>query len=779
MHKKRSDDPQIKAELVAISYEHLRLSSVAVVINAFVLSMALWSVIDHATIMIWFLSMFSVSLLRYYSALRFRHRREEYTTGYWEQLFLTGVTASALIWASASVVLFAPQSIMHQAMLIIVLAGMSAGAVSSLASVLTAIRVFLLLVMVPVFIRLLMQGTEVHYWIALLISLFLALVLTISKRFNENNYKVIKSRLMYEKAKEELDLTAERFETIFREAPAGIFLYDADLKILEINQEFSDFLDAPPDFLIGLDMKQLPDQRVLPTIQTVLDNIGGFYEGEYHTKYRNKDIWISMRTSPVLDAGRNVIGGIGIVTDITERMNDQKKIQHQAYYDALTNVPNRAMLMERIQQELSRFKRHQIIAGVLFLDLDHFKNINDSLGHQVGDQLLIETAKRLQSILRDEDTVSRLGGDEFVILLPDLSTEPIRAVSKAELVAQKVHRALSEPFNLQGHKLSTSASIGMVITDDDNTTMEDLLKHADMAMYQAKKEWRGSTSFYRPEMDRVIKRRMSIDNALRSAVSANELEVYYQPITEFATGNIIGAEALLRWDNPELGRITPDEFIPVAEESGIIINIGEWVLNQACMQFTQWQKELGDACHLRKIAVNVSSKQFNEATFIDKVLHAVRQSGIKPSQLELELTESIIVDNLEKISENMKLLRAHNVDISIDDFGTGYSSLSYLKKLPLSTLKIDKSFTQDIQTDVDDAELISTIIAITHRFNLDVIAEGVETKEQYAFLDKNQCNYFQGYYCSQPLPNKDFFNLLQTHKVICTGTLDTDGQVLT
>ncbi len=768
--KERPSETQVRAEMLTIAYDHLGLSSLAVVVNAFVLSMAFWSVIDHAALLIWFISLFSVSLLRYYSALRFRHRREAYTAGYWEQLFLIGVTVSALIWASASLVLFAQESIMHQAMLIIVLAGMSAGAVSSLASVLTAIRIFLILVLVPVFIRLLLQGTELHYWVALLIGLFLVLVLIISKRFNENNLKAIKSRLMYEKAKEERDLTAERFETVFREAPAGIFLYDADLKILEINQEFSDFLDAPPDFLIGLDMKQLPDQRILPAIQAVLDNIGGFYEGQYRTQYRGKEIWISMRTSSVLDAGRHVIGGIGIVSDITERMNDQKKIQHQAYYDALTNVPNRSLLMEKIHQEISRFKRHQIIAGVLFLDLDHFKNINDSLGHQIGDLLLIETAKRLQTILRDEDTVSRLGGDEFVILLPDLGTEPIPALSKAEHVAQKVHRALEEPFILQGHKLSTSTSIGMVITDNDNITTEELLKHADMAMYQAKKEWRGSTSFYRPELDRVIKRRLTIDNALRSAVSSNELEIYFQPITEFATGTIIGAEALLRWENQELGMITPDEFIPIAEESGVIIDIGEWVLNRACEQFVQWQKELGAASHLRKIAVNVSSKQFNETTFVDKVLHAVSRSGIGPGQLELELTESIIIDNIEKISEKMKLLRAHMVDISIDDFGTGYSSLSYLKKLPFSTLKIDKSFTQDIQTDADDAQLIRTIITIAHSFKLNVIAEGVETAEQYAFLNENHCSCFQGYYCSPPLPGREFGDLLLENSGICAGT---------
>ncbi len=771
--QKPNDDAKIRAEMVNIAYAQLRLSSIAVVINGFVLSLLLWNVIDHKIIMIWFSALLSVSLLRYYSVRSFKRRKESYSESYWEQLFLAGVVASALIWASASVLLFAHESIMHQAMLIIVLSGTGAGAVSSLASVLIAIRLYLFIMLVPLFVQLLRQGSEIYDWLSLLIIMFLILLLAISKRFYENNRKVIISQLQYEKADAALHLSTERFETVFREAPVGIFLYDTDLKILEFNQEFSAFLEAPAEFLTGLEMNLLPDQRILPALKAVLDDTGGFYEGRYLTKYIAKEVWINMRTSPVHDYEKNVIGGIGIVIDITDRMSDQRKIQHQAYYDALTDVPNRTMLIERIHQEISRFKRHQVIAGILYLDLDHFKNINDSLGHQIGDQLLIETANRLQNLLREEDTVSRLGGDEFVILLPDLGTEPIQALSKSEHVAQNVHKVLSAPFMLQGHKLSTSASIGMAITDEDNATTEDLLKHADMAMYQAKKDWRGSTSFYRPEMDKLIKRRLSIDNALRNALGTNELEVYFQPITEFTTGIIVGAEALLRWDNPILGRVTPDEFIPIAEESGIIIPIGEWVLNQACKQFVQWQKELGEACRLDKISVNVSSKQFNENTFIQKVLQAINHSGIDPGQLELELTESIIIDNLEKISKQMRRLRGHNVLISIDDFGTGYSSLSYLKQLPFTTLKIDKSFTQDIQTDTDDAELISTIITIAHSFDLKVIAEGVETLEQYDFLNQHRCDCFQGYYCSTPITGKAFFELLRTNDGICPITAAT------
>lgn len=763
----RSDETQIKAEMLAIAYENLNISSIAVIVNALVLTMALWNSVDHTLLLIWFSAMSGVSLLRYLSHLHFHRYRLRFPTKYWDRLFFTGVVAASLLWGAASLILFVPASVSHQAMYMIVLAGISAGAVGSLAPVLPAIRFFLFFTLIPLIVQLLVQSSETHLWIALLIFLFLGLMLTIAKRYNENTYKMISTRFMYEKAKSKLDLTEERFETVFREAPAGIFLYDARLNILEVNQELSNFLEVEQSALVGFDIGRVKDKRVMPALQAVLDNIDGFYEGEYITPFTEKSVWITMRTSPVLNADRHVIGGIGIISDITERMSDQQKIQHQAFYDTLTNLPNRTLLMEKIHQEIIRYKRHNIIAGLLFLDLDHFKNINDSLGHQAGDHLLIETAKRLESVLRDEDTVSRLGGDEFVILLPDLGNEPLTAINKTEIVAQKVHDVLTMPFMLQGHKLTSSTSIGIVITNEDNTTTDDLLKHADMAMYQAKKDWRGSSSFYRPEMDRLIKRKLSIDNALRSAIAAEEFELYFQPIIAFKSGEMIGAEALLRWENPVLGRITPDEFIPIAEESGIIIDIGEWVLNRASAQFAQMQDDLKEFCSLQKIAINVSSKQFSEATFINKVLNAINQNGLKPGQLELELTESIIIDNLELVTEKMHLLRSYDIDLSIDDFGTGYSSLSYLKKLPFSTLKIDKSFTQDIHIDLDDAELIRTIIAIAQRFNLNVIAEGVESMAQYDFLDKNDCNYYQGYYCSPPLPYEKFVEMARQHRGHC------------
>ena len=765
----KSISDRLQTELVGVAFEQLRLSAVALLVSGLFLGAALWNVSDRRIVTAWVSAVTVINLLRLALAVYYRRRKNSRSTASWKRLFLSGVAVSSLLWGIGAFLLFPQDSPLHQTIMIVVLAGITAGALSSLAPILSAVRIFMFAVLLPLIVRLLMQPEPIYAWLAAMILMFLGLILTVSRKFYLNNLKTIQTRQMYEKAKEALHLSAKRFESIFRDAPAGIFLYDTDLRMVDVNQSLMDILDAPYDFLVGLDLHKIRDKGILPALEAPLNNVDGFYEGPYVTLYRKIEIWISMRTSAVLDSNRNVIGGIGIIEDITARRQDQEKIRYQAYYDALTDVPNRTLLLDHLQQEMIRFRRHGIIAGLLFLDLDHFKNINDSLGHAIGDALLVAAARRLQELLREEDTISRLGGDEFVILLPDLALNPAEAAQKVDTVARKVHTLLSEPFEIAGHRLSTSASIGAVVTDDDNDTCEDLLKHADTAMYQAKKAGRRVTRFYKPEMDRWIQRRLRIDNALRIAAENDMLRLHYQPIVDFADGRIVGAEALLRWRDPELGEVAAEEFVSVAEESGLIVRIGTWVLDEACRQFAAWRQGPCAPFNLERIAVNVSSKQFSDDHFVTATLDALGRHGLKPGQLELELTESIIIDNVEAISKKMQELRYYGIGLSIDDFGTGYSSLSYLKKLPFSTLKIDKSFTHDIQTDLDDAALIRTIITIAFSFDLNVIAEGVETPEQFAFLQGNGCHYYQGYHCSVPLDGAAFSKMLVEQGGRCAG----------
>jgi len=743
-------------ELLSRAYKNLKLSSLAIVVNALVLSVIMYQNVSDTFLIPWLSITLLVSIFRFSSSIYYDKNKSKYSIIKWKYIFYLPLVLSSILWSFASFFFFVPESYLHQAMLIVIVAGLSAGAISSLSSLRSASRIFIFFLIVPLIAQLLMQDTYIHNIFAILITLYLLLIYKISTLFHEHYLDIVESRQMYEDEKEKLLRSEERFGKVFNQAPLGIIIYDSDLIIREANQEIVEFLEAPHDFLIGLDLHTLPDQRLLPTLQSTLDDVEGFYEGEYQTKYIKKDLWISMSTSPLKDANHNIIGGIAIVSDITQRMLTQLKYEYQASHDQLTNIPNRATLLEKIKYESIRYQRHGAIFGLIFLDLDNFKNINDSLGHAIGDKLLIQAAARLKDIIRIEDTVARIGGDEFVILLPDLGTDEKKSATNAEYIAQKVHTVLKQQFEIDGYKLNISSSIGIALVDDKEQNEHDLLKNADIAMYQAKKAGKNTTTFYKHQMDEWVKRRLTIENGLRSAIENQELEIHYQPIIEFSTGKLMGAEALLRWNSQEFGHVMPDEFIPVAEESGLIVSIGNWVLKNSVKQFVAWKKEFPHVDSFSRIAVNISVRQFNYSGFVKQVKDIIDDTGISPYHLELELVESIIVKDVEIIREKMNNLRKLGIRISIDDFGTGYSSLAYLKKLPFTTLKIDKSFIQDIQDDVDDKELISTILTIAKNFNLEVIAEGVETYEQYTFLQERYCDYMQGYYCSRPMDVKNF-----------------------
>jgi diguanylate cyclase (GGDEF)-like protein len=520
-------------------------------------------------------------------------------------------------------------------------------------------------------------------------------------------------------------------------------------------------LQITKESMIGLDLKKLPDQSLSDALSSPFGGHKGYYEGPYTTMIKKLDLWITLRTSPMYDSMRNIIGGVAIITDITERINAEEKIKHQAYFDALTDIPNRVLLKDRIRQSLAHYRRHGSLIAIMFLDLDHFKSINDSLGHHIGDLLLIETASRLTSICREGDTVARLGGDEFVILLNELGTDSLSAAKKVEKIAEKIHEVLLHPFDIgQTEPIMTSSSIGISLVGSDSQNADDLLKFADTAMYQAKKEGRNTTRFYQTQMDEWIKKRLFLENGLRHSIKNGELELYYQPVIEVKTKKIIGAEALLRWNHPEMGLIMPDEMISIAEESGLIVPIGEWVIRQACSQFIEWKTQHPKGNEIERIAINVSAVQFRQNDFVNKVMAIVTETGISPSMVEIELTESMIIDKIDTVIEKMKRLREFGINLSMDDFGTGYSSLAYLKRLPFTTLKIDRSFVRDIMSDADDEALVETILTMAQIFNLDVIAEGVETIEQFEFLERHNCRYFQGYLCSKPVQANKFEELL-------------------
>jgi diguanylate cyclase (GGDEF)-like protein len=441
------------------------------------------------------------------------------------------------------------------------------------------------------------------------------------------------------------------------------------------------------------------------------------------------------------------------VRDITERKQNEQKIYQLAFYDSLTNLPNRRLLMDRLRQAFSVGARSGQHGAVLFLDLDNFKTLNDTKGHDVGDLLLSEVAQRLNTCVRDGDTVARLGGDEFVVVLDSLSASPDEAAAQADLVAEKIRDILSQSYQLGNYAHHTTPSIGVVLFRGHLQSVDDVLKFADTAMYQAKTAGRNTIRFYDPLMQAAIEARADLEEELRHALEREQLCLHYQ-IQVDSRNRPLGAEVLLRWQHPRRGLVSPAQFIPLAEDSGLIVPIGLWVLQTACAQLKSWQHDA--LTRDLTLAVNVSAKQFRNKDFVAQVQRVLVDTGAKPALLKLELTESIVLENVEDTIAKMRELKLLGVSFSMDDFGTGYSSLQYLKRLPLDQIKIDQSFVRDIVSDANDAAIVQTIIAMSEVLGLSVIAEGVETEAQREFLDLRGCHAFQGYLFGKPLPLPDF-----------------------
>jgi diguanylate cyclase (GGDEF)-like protein/PAS domain S-box-containing protein len=458
--------------------------------------------------------------------------------------------------------------------------------------------------------------------------------------------------------------------------------------------------------------------------------------------------WVDLDVSPVWDETRRLTHWVAVGRDITERKRDEEKIQYLAFYDPLTQLPNRQMLLDRLNRAVG--EGGEVHDGALmFIDLDNFKVLNDTLGHQKGDLLLQQVARRLRNCVAKGDLVARLGGDEFVVLLENTAEKPLDPLTAAQVVSQRILDGLGEPYVLPGYLHHSTCSIGVTLFGKNPSSVNELLKQADLAMYQAKAAGRNAVRFFDPEMQAVATANAALATDLRQAWRENNLKIEYQPQVGM-DGNMSGVEALLRWEHPERGIVGPAEFIPTAEETSLIIPIGHWVLEAACAQLAVWARR-PDRAHL-SISVNVSVRQFRHPEFIDEVLSCIRRAGIVPNRLKLELTESLLAENIDANMAKMRNLKDLGVRLSVDDFGIGYSSLSYLKHLPIDELKIDRSFIKDILVDGNDAAIAGTIIGLCRNLGLQVIAEGVETEEQRAFLARQGCHRYQGYLFCRPLP---------------------------
>ncbi|MDO8291474.1 MAG: EAL domain-containing protein [Gallionella sp.] len=551
-------------------------------------------------------------------------------------------------------------------------------------------------------------------------------------------------------------LGLKRFaDNIIASLPTGLIVVNNTLKVRSVNRSFREMFGLKN----GEDVsgRELADLLPLPDIcqqaQAVL--AGGMALHGIDAELGEKWLRLTITGIRLAEEEEELLV---VVEDITELKAQAAHIEQLAFYDPLTGLPNRSLLRDRVQQVLTHSTRHKNHGAILFIDLDNFKALNDTRGHNIGDLLLIEVAKRLQDCVRSSDTVARMGGDEFIVVLEELNENTQLAISQARDIGEKVLASLNQPFNLEGFEHYSSASIGISLFRDHEIGMDALLRHADTAMYQAKTSGRNALRFFDPDMQAALEARATLEADLRRAISQQQLHLFYQ-IQVNAANQPIGAEALLRWLHPERGLVSPLQFISLAEDTGLILPIGQWVLETACAQIKAWETN-PLACELQ-LAVNVSARQFHQPDFVEQVRTALNKTGANPSRLKLELTESVALGNIDDTIVKMCDLNKAGVRFSMDDFGTGYSSLSYLTQLPLDQLKIDLSFVRNIGIKPTDAVIVQTIISMGNSLGMEVIAEGVENEEQRDFLERNGCHAYQGYLFSKPVPIEEFEALIR------------------
>jgi diguanylate cyclase (GGDEF)-like protein/PAS domain S-box-containing protein len=595
---------------------------------------------------------------------------------------------------------------------------------------------------------------------------FAVVELAAPERLGELTWFRFREITRWARTRDELRRAHDRHELVERAVNDGLWHWNLADDSASFSARWKEILghgERAIDDSIGewLDRVHSEDkERVLSAMRAHIEGLTSHFENEHRLLHESGNYrWVLCRGLAERDERGRALHVAGSLTDVTHRKVAEEQLAHRAFYDPLTNLPNRALFLDRLRHALRRAaRRKDYLFAVLFLDIDRFKVVNDSLGHMEGDRLLVMIARRLELSLRPGDSVARLGGDEFTVLLDD-----IRDVSDATRVADRIHAELVAPFNVGGQELVTSASIGIACSSTGYTRPEDVLRDADTAMYRAKERGRARHALFDTAMHAQAVHRLQIEADLRRAVERGEMQVYYQPIVSLASGRITGVEALARWNHPERGWVAPSEFIAVAEDTGLIVPLGRWVLREACFEVASWTKRLGQA-HACLLSVNISSKQLGQPDLVQQIGGILLETGLPGEQLQLEITESAILDHPDAAKVVLHRLKDLGVKLSMDDFGTGYSSLAYLQRFPIDALKIDRSFIQHLGVekaiDGDDARIARTIVTIGRNLELDVVAEGVETEPQLALLRSIDCDFAQGFFFSRPIEGESVRNLV-------------------
>lgn len=727
-------------------YGNLKVSLVGLLGIVTIITAVLYGEYHRNCILVWAAGMFAINGYRYYTYRRFDEMNDLAGALY---LYLVPMALSGTLFSSL-VFFFFPEDPEYQVFLLILLTGIVSSGVVQNAQTKISVRIFLVATLLPLIIFFVGQNTYLYHVLAGTIIFYFVLITKISDHLYKEHTKTRTLQQKYHDLIRDYETERQRMEHFFNYAPVGVFFFTADLVVTNVNEFLAKkILGVTKEKLVGLELSSLRDARLLPALQETFKKGHGNYEGGYHTTLSDKELWIKLITSSV-EIEKGCYEGVGVMVDLSELKETQAEVEHLAYYDELTDVPKRAVVLNEIKQAIAIYKREKICSALIYFDLDKFKDINDHLGHNVGDRFLQHVANQATLAIRQSDVIARMGGDEFAILLPMLAASKERATLKAMEIARRVREYVSKGFEAEGRSYHAALSMGIVLIDNDTQSVYDIVKAADTAMYKAKRTKRNGIVIFDRHLADEVERRYTLRDELVDALEKKQFLLYLQPkVTQ--EGEIFSAEALLRWQHPTKGLLTPEKFLPVIVEFNLMEELTRQVLEMAYSLSSSLPAAF-------TLSINISASDIQSSAFMSSVEKLAHSFGCR---IDLELTEQMLVKNTRKCQDNMRHLHSKGIEFSLDDFGTGYSSLAYLKQLPLDYLKIDKSFVDDMLEDSNDLAIVRTIIAIAHSLGLKTVAEGVEQKQQFEVLQALGCDYFQGYFFNRPMPQEAFLELLK------------------
>ena len=733
------------------------------ILGALLLSAMQINIVPMDALGTWLLVSVIMFIYQVYHYYKFKNETENNKlrdANIWLDKYYTNILLNGIIWGSSAFLIFPESNLMNQMIVMLFLFAIGFSAMGVLASKRDLLLTYVLATYSPLIIRLFTMDDALYQKIAYAILALILIMILVANYYGKIINNALYNRQDFITIKHTHEKLKERFFSLFERAPVGIYYYNEAFELQDVNAHFMQMNKIKDkELLLQESLRALKNQSVLEAHQDVFDGKTGNYRGPFEVLDANANIYVNLSTVPMLDSEGNIAGGITIINDITNEVTAKEEMVRNAFYDMLTNIPNRTLLMDELKKFIEDTPNNETFAALLFFDIDNFKKVNETYGHDVGDNLLKQVVRRINKTISTSEVFARISGNQFVILVPYLDQNEKLSQEKSEEFIKSLKNQFVQPLNLAGEEYHLSFSIGTVLFNSNSASAYDLLKRAETAMYQAKTTAKGSSLFYKSGMSADVEEALSIETDIHKAINSNEFMIYYQPQQDCKESILMGAEALIRWDHPTKGSIPPSKFIPIAEESGIIIKLEEWIFDKILSEV----KIMGlknDTFPLQHVAINVSTIHFLQPHFVEKLMLLVSKHKVKPEWIELEITESDVMKNINDAIQKMKELKAFGFTLSIDDFGTGYSSLAYLKQLPVNTIKIDQSFVFNMKEDEGDAMIVESVVAIANKFQYKVLAEGVENADTLEQLMNMNCDYYQGYYAHKPMPLQDFIKLI-------------------